>query len=72
MTSRQKLTGRGRTLLTLELKANNLSRQQMCASSELQVEGVETEYAHRLKLLVMPEEPARKFVSEKCEVLDGR
>jgi len=44
----------------------------MCASSELQVEGVETEYAHRLKLLVMPEEPARKFVSEKCEVLDGR
>jgi len=44
----------------------------MCAGSEFQVGGVETEDAREVKLLVMPEGLARRFVLEEHKALDGR
>jgi len=44
----------------------------MCAGSEFQVDDAETENARELKLLVMSEGLARRFVLEKCKALDGR
>jgi len=41
------------------LKVDNLSREQMCAGSQFQVDGVETENAREVKLLVMSEGLAR-------------
>ena len=37
----------------------------MCASSEFQVDGVETENAQKVKLLMIPEGLARRFVLEE-------
>ena len=44
----------------------------MCVSSEFQVDGAETENAWEVKLLVMPEGLARRFVLEECKALDGK
>jgi len=44
----------------------------MCAGSELQVDRAETENARKVKLLVMPEGLARRFVLEERKALDGR
>jgi len=44
----------------------------MCAGSEFQVDGVETENPREVKLLVMPEGLARRFVLEERKALDGR
>jgi len=44
----------------------------MCAGSEFQVDGVETENVREVKLLVTPEGLARRFVLERCTALDGR
>jgi len=42
-----------------------LSRERLCVGSEFQVDGVETENAREVKLLVMPEGLARRFVLEE-------
>ena len=42
----------------------------MCAGSEFQVDGAETEYIR--ELLVIPEGLARIFVLEERKTLDGR
>ena len=42
----------------------------MCAGSEFQVDGAETENVREVKLLVIPESPARRFVSERL-CMDG-
>ena len=44
----------------------------MCAGSEFQVDGVETEKAREVKLLMMPEGLARRFELEERKTLDGR
>jgi len=44
----------------------------MCAGSEFQVDGAETENAWELKLLVMSEGLARRFVLEERKALDAR
>jgi len=44
----------------------------MCTGSEFQVDGVETEKAREVKLLVMPGGVAKSFVSEERKALDGR
>jgi len=44
----------------------------MCVGSEFQVNGAETEKAREVKLLVMPEGLARRFVLEEHKALDGR
>jgi len=44
----------------------------MCAGSEFQVDGVETENALKAKLLVMPEGLARRYVLAERKALDGR
>jgi len=44
----------------------------MCEGSEFQVDGAETENAREVKLLVMPEGLARRFVLEGRKALDGR
>jgi len=46
----------------LQLTFDNLSRQQLCAGSEFQVDDAETENAREVKLLVIPEGLARRFV----------
>jgi len=54
------------------LKVDDLSRRRMSAGSELQVDGAETESAREVKLLIMPEGLARRFVLEEHQALDGR
>jgi len=44
----------------------------MCAGNEFQVDGGETENSREVKLLVVPEGLARRFVLEKRKALDGR
>jgi len=44
----------------------------MFAGSELQVDGAETEKAWEVKLLVMLEGLARRFVSGERKALDGK
>ena len=44
----------------------------MCAGSEFQVDDAETENTREVKLLVMPEGLARRFVLEERTALDGR
>ena len=44
----------------------------MCVGSEFQVDGAETENARQVKLLLMQEGLARRFVLEELEALDGR
>jgi len=44
----------------------------MCAGSEFQVGGAETENAREVKLLVMSEGLARRFVLEARKAVDGR
>jgi len=44
----------------------------MCACSEFQVAGAETENAREVKLLIMPEGLARRFVLQERKALDGR
>jgi len=44
----------------------------MCVGSEFQVDGAETENVREVKLLVMPEGLARRFVLEERKALDGR
>jgi len=44
----------------------------VCAGSEFQVDGAETENAREVKLLVMAEGLARRFVLEERKALDGR
>ena len=54
------------------LKVDNLSREQMCASSEFQVDDAETENTWEVKLLVMPEGLAKRFVLQERKALNGR
>jgi len=54
------------------LKVNNLSGLQICAGSEFQVDGTETENARKVKLVVLPEGLAGRFVLEECKAVDGR
>jgi len=54
------------------LKVDSLSREQLCVGSEFQVDGAETEKAWEVKLLVIPEGVARRFVLEERKSLDGR
>jgi len=51
---------------------DNLSRERMCGGSEFQVDAAETENTWEVKLLVMPEGLARRFVLEERKALDGR
>jgi len=44
----------------------------MCAGSEFQVDGAETENAREVTLLVILEGLARRFVLEERKVLDGQ
>jgi len=44
----------------------------VCTGSEFQTDGAETENAREVKLLVMPEGLARRYVLEERKVLDGR
>jgi len=44
----------------------------MCAGSEFQVDGTETENVWEVKLLVMTEGLARRFVLEDRKALDRR
>jgi len=44
----------------------------MCAGNEFQMDGVETENAWEVKLLVMPKGLARRFVLEERKALYGR
>ena len=44
----------------------------MCVGSEFQVDCAETENAREVKLLVMPEGLARRFVLEERKAMDGR
>jgi len=55
--------------LTFELKVDNLSTEQTCAGSKFQVDGAETENAREVKLLVIPEGLARRFVLEERKAL---
>ena len=43
----------------------------MSAGTEFQVDGAETENAPQVKLLVIPEGLARRFVLEECKDLGG-
>jgi len=43
----------------------------MCGGSEFQVDGADTEHAQEVKLLVMPEGLARRFLLEEQKALDG-
>ena len=43
----------------------------MCAGCEFQVDGAETENAREVKLLVILEGLARRFVLEEHKALDG-
>ena len=43
----------------------------MCAGSEFQVDGAARENAREVKLLVIPEGLARRFVLEERKALDG-
>jgi len=54
------------------LKVDNLSRERTCVGSEFQIDGVETENAPEVKLLVMPVGLARRFVLEGRKALGGR
>jgi len=51
---------------------DDLSTERTCAGSELQVDGAETESAREVKLLIMTEGLARRFVLEEHQALDGR
>jgi len=42
----------------------------MCAGSEFQVDSIKTKNAREVKLLVMPESLARRFVLEARKALD--
>jgi len=42
----------------------------MCAGSEFQVDGVETENVREVKLLVMPEGLSRRFVLKECKAVE--
>ena len=53
------------------MKVDNLSRERMCAGSEFQVVDAETENVREIKLLVIPEGTARRFVLEESKALDG-
>jgi len=53
------------------LKVDNFSRERICTGSEFQVDGAETENAREVKLPVMPEGLARRFVLEERKALDG-
>jgi len=53
------------------LKVDNLSTEWMCAGSEFQVDGAETENAREVKS-AMPEGLARRFVLDEGKALDGR
>jgi len=44
----------------------------MCEGSDFHVNGAETENAREVKLLVMPEGIARRFVLEERKALNGR
>jgi len=44
----------------------------MCAGSEFQADGAETDNAREVKLLVMLEGLVRRFVLEERKALDGR
>ena len=55
-----------------EGKAHSLSINWMCAGSEFQINGAETENVREVKLLVMPKGLAKTFVLEECEAIDGR
>jgi len=48
--------------LTWRLKVDNLSTERMFAGSELQMDGAETENTQEVKLIVLPEGLARRFV----------
>jgi len=50
------------------LRVRNLSRERMCAGSEFQVDGAETDNAREVKLLVMRVGLGR-FVLEECKAL---
>ena len=66
----QKRTGRGETLDVRRLII--CSTERMCSGSEFQVDGAETENAREVKLLVMPEGLAWRFMLKECKALDGR
>jgi len=51
------------------LKVDNLSRERTCEGSEFQVDGVKTENAREVKLLVIPEGLARRSVLEEHMVI---
>ena len=53
-------------------KVDNLSREQMCAGSEFQVDGAGTENVREVKLLEMPESLVRKCVLDERKALNGR
>jgi len=54
------------------LKVDSLSREWICAGSEFQVDGAETENAREEKLVVMLEDMARRFELEECKAVGGR
>jgi len=54
------------------LKVDSLSRERICAGSEFQVDGVETENAREAKLVVMLEDLAKTFELEEHKALGGR
>ena len=43
----------------------------MRGGGEFQVDGAETKNAREVKLLVIPEGLARRFVLDECKALDG-
>jgi len=47
------------------LKVDNLSTERICAGSEFQVDGAETENAREVKFLIMLEGLARRFVLDE-------
>jgi len=53
------------------LKVDNLPTERMCAGSEFQVDGVETENAREVKLLVMLEGLARRYAVEEHKEASG-
>ena len=62
MTRRQKQNG-------IRLKVDSLSREQICAGSEFQVDVAETEIAREEKLVVMLEGLARRLELKKRKAL---
>jgi len=60
------------TFIHTNVHIYTVQRQQLCAGSEFQVDGAETQNAREVKLPVMPEGLARRFVLYECKAVDGR